>query len=385
MRPVVLALNNCYVPGFKGGGPVRSLSGMVERLADQFDIRVVTQDRDDGDHVPYPDVQPDRWTPVGAGQVLYLPAVKGFWASLVRTLRNEPCDLLYVNSFFSFRFGIAPALLRRLGLSRRPPLLVAPRGQLAPGALGLKRGKKRAYLEFAKSTGLYRGAVWHATSDEEVEEIRRWFGAQSSIHLAGNLSPLVDSDLVRQKPKESGRLRLAFLSRITRKKNLDLSVRLLEMLGGPVELDIYGPQEEPQYWREVEALVRELPSDVQVAYCGTVAPEHVCEVLGDYDAFLFPTLGENFGHVILEALLAGCPPVISDRTPWSAIAELGCGFVAPLDRVDRFVEALRALRSMDETEHAGMRLRARGHARSYLRADQNVESTRSMFQSALAR
>jgi hypothetical protein len=38
--------------------------------------------------------------------------------------------------------------------------------------------------------------------------------------------------------------------------------------------------------------------------------------LAEYDLFLFPTLGENYGHVISEALASGCPVVISDQTPW---------------------------------------------------------------------
>jgi glycosyltransferase involved in cell wall biosynthesis len=39
----------------------------------------------------------------------------------------------------------------------------------------------------------------------------------------------------------------------------------------------------------------------------------------EYDFFVLPTIGENFGYVFLEALAAGCPLITSDRTPWTTL------------------------------------------------------------------
>ena len=41
------------------------------------------------------------------------------------------------------------------------------------------------------------------------------------------------------------------------------------------------------------------------------------EIFSEYDVFLFPTMAENYGHVIFEAMAGGCVPIISDRTPWN--------------------------------------------------------------------
>ena len=51
----------------------------------------------------------------------------------------------------------------------------------------------------------------------------------------------------------------------------------------------------------------------------------VIETFSKYDVFLFPTKGENYGHVIFEALAGGCIPIISDQTPWNDIEQAGCG------------------------------------------------------------
>jgi hypothetical protein len=52
--------------------------------------------------------------------------------------------------------------------------------------------------------------------------------------------------------------------------------------------------------------------------------------------------------VILEALLAGCPVLISDRTPWRQLQEKRAGYELRLDQPDAFVEALEKFSAMDD-------------------------------------
>ena len=64
-------------------------------------------------------------------------------AALTELLRSTPHDLLYFNSLFDPALSIRPALLRRLGRVERRPLVIAPRGEFARGALGFKSLRKR--------------------------------------------------------------------------------------------------------------------------------------------------------------------------------------------------------------------------------------------------
>ena len=40
------------------------------------------------------------------------------------------------------------------------------------------------------------------------------------------------------------------------------------------------------------------------------------DTLSKHDLFVFPSLSENFGHVIFESLSAGTPVITSVHTPW---------------------------------------------------------------------
>ena len=59
-----------------------------------------------------------------------------------------------------------------------------------------------------------------------------------------------------------------------------------------------------------------------------------------YDAFLFPTFSENYGHVIVEALSVGTLVIISDRTPWNDVEESGVGWAIALDNTIKFKEVI---------------------------------------------
>jgi glycosyltransferase involved in cell wall biosynthesis len=95
-------------------------------------------------------------------------------------------------------------------------------------------------------------------------------------------------------------------------------------------------------------------------------------MLREHDLFFLPTLGENYGHVVQEALLAGCPVLLSDTTPWRGLQALGVGWDLPLDDEAGFRAVLRACVQMGPAEHAALSARARqvglewGHAHAAL-------------------
>src|SRR4051812_11201747 len=47
-KPCILTFSRFYLPGFRAGGPIRSISRLVECLGDEFQFRIVTADRDAG-------------------------------------------------------------------------------------------------------------------------------------------------------------------------------------------------------------------------------------------------------------------------------------------------------------------------------------------------
>ena len=70
--PIVLALVGYYPPAFLAGGPTRSIPGIVRLLAGEFDLRVITRDRDLGSTDRLPGITPDRWIATADGPVRYV-------------------------------------------------------------------------------------------------------------------------------------------------------------------------------------------------------------------------------------------------------------------------------------------------------------------------
>ncbi|NNE56159.1 MAG: hypothetical protein HKN32_09070, partial [Flavobacteriales bacterium] len=69
--PKVLVFTDWYLPGYKAGGPIRSLSNLVYRL--DLDWSVVTSNRDHAAVEPYPNIEPNVWIHGTKGErVIYL-------------------------------------------------------------------------------------------------------------------------------------------------------------------------------------------------------------------------------------------------------------------------------------------------------------------------
>lgn len=381
----ILTLADYYLPGYKAGGPIRTIANLVDRLGDEFQFKIVTADCDFGDTKHYPGIKVDGWNRAGKADVFYTSPNRHSLRDFKRLLCSTEYDALYFNSFLSPHFTIKPLLLRRLRLIPDRPLIVAPRGEFSPGAIGLKRLKKRQYLLAAKMLGLYRGVVWQASSRHEEADIRRWFNNDVPVLVAPNIPLLLHSahELPPKCEKAKGCLNILFLSRVSGMKNLDGALKMLIGLNGQVQFNIYGPMEDKVYWAECRKIISSLPENIKVRYCGSVVHDQVGAVMREHDLFFLPTLGENFGHVILEALVAGCPVLISDQTPWRDLEEKGIGWDLPLDRMKLFLDALQRCVEMDQYEYVKWSERARGYGLQVTKDDGVVEQNRQLFYKAV--
>jgi len=372
----VLVLSEFFLPAFRAGGPVRTLVTLVERLGADIEFSIATGDRDLGDEAPLPGVTTGAWTSSGRHRVIYL----GGLLRLARIMRTERYDVLYVNSLFSRRFGIAPVVLRRLRVVPPRALVVAPRGELSPGALGINARRKHAFLRLARAMAFYREARWHASSPFEAAEIHAWFGKDVDVHIAPNLiaAPVkVDGQPTHR--KEIGHLRIAFFSRVAKKKNLLGALELLDGVDGEILFDLLGPIEDTDYWARCQARIAHLPPNITVRHCGTIPFGEASATLANYHALLLPTLGENFGHAIVEAFAAGCPVVISDTTPWRRLEAKRVGWDIPLSEPDRFQRVLRRLVSMNHDEHRRLSDAARAYAAELAADPETLEANRRLF------
>jgi len=355
-RPRVLVVADYYLPGFRAGGPVRAIGNTIRRLGSDVEFSVVTRDHD-ADGSNYRDVELGRWTDGPAGRVRYAPRLTP--ALLQRCVADTACDVIWLNSFFS-RASIAVLVLRRMGRIRRP-ILLAPRGEFSPGALALKHRRKGLAMRLLRWSGCLRSIHWLASSDTEGRDMERAIGASPVISVRESVAdvPAVDESWPAKAPRH---LRAIFAARIAPTKNLHFLLEVLARCDGDIHLDIVGPLEDPKYWTRCRALVQRLPAAVTVEYTGEAAHHDLQRRLRNYDLLILPTRGENFGHVIVEAWAAGCPVLVSDRTPWRELTSHGLGWDVALDH-GKWVSAIRQCLDMSAEAHLAMRRRVREQAR----------------------
>lgn len=392
MKPVILIFIHYYLPGYRAGGPIRTIANLVEQLSAEFTFRIVTTDRDLGDVLPYEGVRVNEWVEVGSAQVLYLSPGSSSLGGIARIMRETPHDVQYLNSFFDPVFTLKPLMARYLGMAPSKPLIIAPRGEFSRGALIIKRWKKLPYMAVLKTIGIFGNSFWQASSACEASDIFRVLGGREGDEFSGrvliasdfaigfsggnpvenvssaDLLPMATEPLESQPSQNLSQhgwkreLRICFLSRIVPMKNLDYALKVLHRVGVPVVFDIFGPQEEASYWLECQRLIDELPKNVAVTVHGSVEHRDVARTLAQYDLFFLPTRGENFGHVIFEALRAGTPVLISNETPWRQLDERGVGWEFPLSEPGSFANAIEALSTWSPVELDLARARAKIYA-----------------------
>jgi glycosyltransferase involved in cell wall biosynthesis len=383
-KPRILVLLGCYLPGFRSGGPVRTISCMVEALAPFFDFRIVTLNHDSGSTEIYDSVQTHAWNQVGSAQVYYIP---NWSVALVQRIAKEvEPHLIYLNGFFATS-SIYGLLARNLGKLPDVPFILATRGDLAGGALGLKTPKKRAYMAFARLFNLYKDLRWHASSEREKSEMLsqlQSFGLSSDqVLVAPDLGSGYASVATPRPQKLSGIARFVTLSRITRMKNLPFTLDRLAELHGDVSLDIFGPVEDRELWSECERKLAALPKNVTVNYKGAVEPDRVLGEMSQRHFFILPTLGENYGHVIIEAAASGCPVIISDRTQWSGLEQKNVGWDISLDDPSRWRSLLQSCVDMSEEQYESMAESASRFGRAVMESRENLEANVDLFRRAI--
>ncbi|MVN87978.1 glycosyltransferase [Deinococcus sp. HMF7620] len=303
-------------------------------LGDQLRFLILTR-RKDIDGTVYQHLPAGQVTRVGQADVLYLDEPELSLRDLMQYAQISGARTVYLNSFFS-PLSFSFLLLRRLGVIKMQ-LILAPRGEFSLGAYSIKKWKKDIYRVVLNKMKILDNIYWHASTSHELEDIRHVIGNVKDIFVAPDpfmLGEFVVGDHLYD---------LAYISRITPKKNLHYSLECLAMCKQEVSLDIYGPIEDEAYWRLCRQKISALPPHITVKYCGLLEYDQVRPTFAKYSAFLFPTQGENYGHVIPEALSAGTPVILSDQTPWQDLEEAGIGYVIPLNQPKRFAQAIEAL------------------------------------------
>ena len=376
-RKKIIFFADWFEPGYKAGGPIRSVANMVKVLSKYHEIFVVTRNTDFNSTTPYENIKPNTWIKEDWGAVKYFAETELTEDNFASIFKEIQPDYIHLNSFFSPKFTLLPL---KLAKKNQVKSILAPRGMLGAGALAIKKLKKSIFIKQAKLRGIYKDVIWHASTEMELNEIQHVFGEKAKIKVAINLTHAElgsPEELSNKKDKE--KIRFVFLSRISEKKNLKFALSLFQNISNPEKMsfDIFGPIEDDDYWKSCQEIIKKLNIDVQ--YHGELTYEEVKPTFEKYHCMILPTQHENFGHVFIESWANGCMTLISDQTPWRNLQSQQVGFDLPLDKRDEFVKSIEEISQYSPQEIDARIKHCVEFSRSIIWNEENIQKNLNLF------
>jgi glycosyltransferase involved in cell wall biosynthesis len=360
----ILLFADWYEPGYKAGGPIRSCVNFVRHMHDDYDIFVLTSDRDLGSEAPYEHIRIDEWYRAASNVSLYYCSPEKLtWRNILKQWKAVQPDFIYLNSMFSPKFTIFPLLINRI-YKKGAAVVLSPRGMLRESAVQFKPAKKKIFLKTLRLLRMAKEIHFHASDETEANDIRRHFGPLARVSRINNFPAAFPED-PGVLEKHAGEISMIFVGRIHPIKNLDFLLNVLKELRLSIRLTIIGSLEDKGFWEKCRKIISGLPACIDVRYGGEIPNHELPDIIRRHHIFVLPTRGENFGHAIFEALALGKPVMISDQTPWKNLEPCGAGWDIPLDRPELFRQAIEQSAAFGQDEYNERCRSARRYVRDY--------------------
>jgi glycosyltransferase involved in cell wall biosynthesis len=335
-----------YPPATAYTGPPAALHRLCRELVAQgVEVRVATTNANGGAKLP---VAANAWTDHEGVPVFYGNRWGGrgdLSPGLWRCIRTEVANahLLHVTAIYSWPILSAAAACHRRGV----PLVVSPRGSLAPEALAWRSWKKKVFMGLGGGRAFRAVAAFHASTVREEADVHRIFpGATTGVVPNGvDIPEQGDLDRWRSVP---GPRTLLYLGRLHPHKNVDLLLRAWASCSArypEVELILAGPGEAGTL-SELKRMAAGLGLGSRVRFAGMVRDEEKNSVLARAAVLVLPSKSENFGNVVVEALAHGTPVIASQGTPWDGLVSNRCGWWVEAEEA-KLSEAIGTALAMD--------------------------------------
>ena len=243
-------------------------------------------------------------------------------------------DIVHIHGIWQFPDWAAAAAARRAGV----PYVITPHGSLQPARLRKSSLKKRISAVLADRAMLNQASCLHATAADEAAAFRL-YGYRGPIAMipngitpAGSIEPdraaLLEAAFRRDFPETQGRRLLLFLSRIEPIKGVTTLARAWAECARQFpdwHLVVVGPDER-SHLQEVLAILRDGGVLDRTTITGPLYGDRKTAAYLASELFVLPTISENFGLVIGEALSHRVPVITTTGAPWSGIVEHECGW-----------------------------------------------------------
>jgi glycosyltransferase involved in cell wall biosynthesis len=293
-----------YLPATRYGGPIYAVHGLCRALAARgHEVDVFTTNVD-GDR--------DSDVPLGVAVDLDGVSVR-YFSSIFRRLYVSPTmraafaesisgyDAVHLHSVFLWpTYGAARAAARN-----RVPYLVSPRGMLVPELVARKSSiAKTLWIRTIERRTFADAASIHFTAQAEWDDCRR-----IGIPLPNPVVVPNGIDLPPAAPAPRLPDTLLFLGRINWKKGLGFLLDALKDVPGAKAVIAGNDDEELTPKLRVQAERNGIAD--RITFRGPVTGAAKEELLRTSTALVLPSLSENFGNVVLEAMAVETPVIVT--------------------------------------------------------------------------
>lgn len=253
-------------------------------------------------------------------------------------------DIVHINSCWEVLCSSTVFKAKSLGYR----VVITPHGMLEPWVISKNYWNKKlpALLLYQKKSLRMADAII-ATAESEKENLLR-LNYNDKIHV---IPTGITADKIQLKTDWKLKKTIMFLALLRPNKGADLLIKAVKRL--EKELFNYhviiAGNGELTYVESLKSLVRRLNLGKTVVFTGAVYGDDKWSLYRKADVFVLPTLNENFGIVVAEALACGTPVITTKGAPWHDLETWKCGWWIDRD-VDSLTNALREFLMLDEKE-----------------------------------
>ena len=262
--------------------------------------------------------------------------------------------------------------------SKNYPVVITPHGMLEPWVLAKNYWKKKLpALLFYQKYSLKMADALVATAETEKNNLLK-LGYNKNIKIVPN-GVITDNTNTKKSWKRTQTILYVGLLRPNKGANILLeAVGLLKNQLKGYKIFIAGPDTEG-YLKTLKELSIKLNIENIVYFLGGVFGEEKWELYKQADIFILPTLNENFGIVIAEALLSGTPVITCKGAPWQGIVEHRCGWWVNRTAED-IANAINESLSLSEQELEAMGKRGRNYVIKRFSSNIVAENMKQLYQ-----
>ena len=310
----ILQIVPSYKPAFVYGGPIYSISALCEaQAALGHTVSVFTTNANGGSNL---DVPLGIVQSVNNINVTYFPRITGdhthispkLWLRLWRDAHKY--DVIHLHSWWSVLMIGCAWILKIKGVR----FVFSPRGMFSNYSFNhnINPIKKGVFWGLLTKPALKK-QVFHATAISEQQEIEQLFGKDVSVFTLPNLLQFQDLSVEAiQMHHQKEIVNLLFISRVDRKKGIELLLKAVQLLKEqvPVSLTVIGGGDE-DYVEELKQLATSLAISELIIWKGAVEWRAKFDDILNADLLVLPSYNENFANIILETLYAGRPVILT--------------------------------------------------------------------------